>query len=435
MQIPRFLDVRRFMPWVARGIVQRAFFGLDLPVRTVFGPGTSRPLRRGPNTTSEIRYTRDTFEESPFAAYMVNIAAEYAAGSGLLITYNDRGYDRELREWRPLIEAPEMDIRSVLWFLMVELIVTGDVFTEFLGNGQIQVIGAERLQSIKRDEFNRAQEYDFTGVMEQQYPGVAIDRSSVTLRPRPVPASRLLHVYRKDRPEYVRGVSWLRRSIPSLLTLGAVSVEEVSAAYRVMQGSGVLTVDPTQLGEVSEDADKDTAGQPDITADLANAFLRRVRSNNWRGLAAPKDTFGWLDMGSKSLLEADEIARIWVSQASQAAHGFGMSTNTLLGWNSAGGYSGNAITQSQDRRFFERVQRIAEQILLGLLRYRFPSRPMPEIIWPGFLSYNPMYDMVNLEKARIKPPDANGKGGQAAGIDDATFTRLVRRFLNLPPAM
>lgn len=189
----------------------------------------------GPSINSLRNRARDLVINNPRAARIVSIHATNLIGNGILPRAKtgkpelDKLIDELFDEWKDECDADgQLDFYGLQHMIARTNVQSGEVLTRFrnrrISDGirvplQLQILEPDYIDSNRNQGFLETGGITIQGVvldalgrrtgywLFNQHPGAAIaNRNFIS---KVVPASEILHVYRKDRPGQLRGVTWL----------------------------------------------------------------------------------------------------------------------------------------------------------------------------------------------------------------------------------
>lgn len=209
--------------------------------RPVRPKGTSSDAELLPVLSRLRNEARELVRNNPHAGRVVEIWTANIVGAGIVPRFRtgDAELDRKAQEaWRRWCDQCDADGMTDFYGLQTLAVRAMVESGEVLGRQrvrrakdglavplQIQLLEADRLDGmrdratgprtvggIEFDELGRRQAYH----LFDEHPGAPLGTS---VQSKPVPAAEIAHLYRRERPEQVRGTPWLARTALSLRQL------------------------------------------------------------------------------------------------------------------------------------------------------------------------------------------------------------------------
>lgn len=242
--------------------------------------GTSADAETLPALSRLRARSRDLVRNHPHAARIVDIWAANIVGTGIIARFRtgDEALDNRAQDaWRRWADQCDADGVTDFYGLQTlavrSMVESGESLARQRARRvrdglavplQIQLLEADRLDTL-RDRSTGPRvvggiEFDGLGRrvayhLYQDHPGAPLGTSVASA---PVPAAEVAHLYRRDRPEQVRGVPWLARSMVRLRELQEWDDAALVKA-KIEACLGLIVTRPSggasPLGKQSTDAD------------------------------------------------------------------------------------------------------------------------------------------------------------------------------------
>ncbi len=188
------------------------------------------------------RRARDAVRNDPYAARIVDLWTGNAVGAGITTRWPDAGHTAAWRRWAESTACDaerRLDLYGIQALAMRAVVESGECFIRLLPTAVTPAnpIGL-RLQVLESDHLDTTRVGMLQGL--PTFHGIAVDEAGapaaywlfprhpgawwpglpLTLASEPIPASNVLHLYRKRRPGQMRDVSWLAPILTRLRDLG-----------------------------------------------------------------------------------------------------------------------------------------------------------------------------------------------------------------------
>lgn len=226
------------------------------------------------------RRARDAVRNDPYAARIVDVWTGNAVGAGITTRWPDAPHSGAWKRWTSSTECDAentLDYPAIQALCMRSMVETGGVFVKFLTTPptranpvglQLQVLEEDHLDTSKNGYIDgrptiqgialgdRGQPVGYW--LFKWHPGSAFlfpSGPNPALVSEYVPASDVIHIYRKRRPGQLRDVSWLAPVLMKLHDLASyeealimkAKIEACLAAVVTEDGDETLTGDATSL--------------------------------------------------------------------------------------------------------------------------------------------------------------------------------------------
>ena len=188
------------------------------------------------------RRARDAVRNDPYAARIVDLWTGNAVGAGITTRWPDKLTADAWRRWADSTSCDAegcLDLYGLQALIMRAVVESGECLVRFLptdptpGNPiglRLQVLESDHLDASRTgvvDGMATVQGITLDGAgapvaywLFPQHPGAAWSLPGMRLTSVPVPATDVLHIYRKRRPGQLRDVSWLAPVLLRLRDLG-----------------------------------------------------------------------------------------------------------------------------------------------------------------------------------------------------------------------
>lgn len=188
------------------------------------------------------------------------------AGPNLQLTTGNKSADSKgeenFKEWvNDCDVSGKLTLPDMLWLAVIQFLESGEALflKQFPADGfKLQMLEPDYLktpwglvtdgtveQGIKVDEYGRPVTY----YISKKHPGSG---TQYTMDPNftEVPAERVVHLFRTDRPGQVRGIPWLTPSLPLFAMLRRYTLAVIAAAETAADISGVIETDSPEINPV-----------------------------------------------------------------------------------------------------------------------------------------------------------------------------------------
>jgi lambda family phage portal protein len=232
--------------------------------------GGSATAEVGAAAATVARRARDAVRNDPYAARIVDLWTSNAVGAGITTRWPDATHSRAWQRWAEGTGCDaegRLDLYGLQALVMRAVVESGECFVRFLPAEPTPAnpIGL-RLQVLETDHLDTARNGTVAGAPTMQ--GIALGPAAepigywlfpvhpgawmlpgAGIASERVPASGVLHVYRKRRPSQLRDVSWLAPVLLRLRDLGdyeaallmKAKIEACLAAVVSEEGDEALT--------------------------------------------------------------------------------------------------------------------------------------------------------------------------------------------------
>ena len=232
--------------------------------------GGSATAEVGLAAATVARRARDAVRNDPYASRIVDLWTGNAVGAGITTRWPDNAHSRAWQRWVESTACDaegRLDLYGLQALVMRAVVESGECFARFLmvSPSLTNPIGL-RLQVLEADHLDTARNGMVEGAPTIQ--GIALGGAGepvgywlfpthpgawmlpgVGMASERVPASEVLHVYRKRRPGQLRDVSWLAPALLRLRDLGdyeaallmKAKIEACLAAVVTEEGDEALT--------------------------------------------------------------------------------------------------------------------------------------------------------------------------------------------------
>lgn len=319
----------------------------------------------------------------PYTAELVQNVVDFSVGTGIVVDFGSDYLSELLAQWTWNQRNPNATQLDLQKMAMTQLIRDGDIF-----GYTYQVGGAPRLHCI-----------DGLAIGQGAGPGVELDDTGAPLRyqyqpqnfrswaipifqaPASIPAGSMIHVYRQEYAEGVRGVSWLWRSIDSIIQLRLFLNAIVSHQTLAVQTLGYYTAPDRLL--ISYDQPEDGTPQDQAAAEAAalQALLNPQALRDPQAKPVFPEGVTWNEQ-KLSGLDGPSVQEIIKVLTHKIAMGLGVSPGTLTKDFSGQTYPAVRQAQVADYQFFRQAQTLLEAFYSRVIDY-----------WLGWL-------LINDPKAR-----------------------------------
>ena len=244
----------------------------DSRASTWAASGSSATAEVGAAAPTVARRARDAVRNDPYAARIVDLWTGNAVGAGITTRWPDKPHADAWRRWADSTACDaegRLDLYGLQALAMRAVVESGECFVRMLVSEptlanpvglRLQVLesdhldvarngmlmdGTPTLQGISLDDAGAPVAY----WLYRMHPGVAWLMPGRASASEPVPASDVLHIYRKRRPGQLRDVSWLAPVLLRLRDLGdyeaallmKAKIEACLAAVVTEEGDEALT--------------------------------------------------------------------------------------------------------------------------------------------------------------------------------------------------
>lgn len=386
----------------------------------------------GPTLT---RRARDMVRNNPYAARVVDLMAGNLVGAGVTTRWPDKRRRDAWKTWTEKTACDAENVSNYLGLLVLAIAATvesGEVLLRFRNTQPTAAnpVGL-RLQVLESDHLDWQKTGIFDNVMVMQ--GVEVDAEgqpvaywlfpqhpggswpllpSIAFQSVRVPASEVIHVFRKRRPGQVRGVTWLA---PIITRLKDHSDYEASLLMKArIEACLALVV----LGEGD---DAVTGPAADLLRDAHGKAIEQFEP----GMVAYRKNPGSMEVINPS--GGGSHLGLAKRSLEASAAGVGLTYDQLTGDLSGANYSSLRAGKGEFRRLCEQLQygmlipmlvsRVAERFhrqgaLLGLWNYDGED---PTHVPPAFEMVDPLKDAMALvtqvRAGFITPQEAAGMFG------------------------
>jgi lambda family phage portal protein len=268
---------------------------------------------------------RDLVRNNPYAAKALSELVGNQVGTGILPradTGNDglnKTIDAAFAEWSAVCDADgQSDFYGLQWLCARTVAESGEVLVRLrprLADDGMRV--PLKLQVLEPDylDHNKTMSLENGTIIQ----GVQVDKlgrrnfywmfgnhpGSLTLMnwragfiSKPIPADSVLHVYKKDRPGQMRGVTWFAPVMLKMRDLDKYEdAELVRKQIEACFAAFVVTPDPS--GELTERGTEPTTGNP--IEFLEPGVIKRLKLGEDVRFGAPSSTHGYKDYRSTQL--------------------------------------------------------------------------------------------------------------------------------------
>ena len=268
---------------------------------------------------------RDLVRNNPYAAKAISELVGNQIGTGIMPradTSDDKlnaRIDAKFKAWSTECDADgQFDFFGIQWQVARAVAESGECIVRFRqrrpGDGlavplQLQVIEPDYLdhnktlsldngtiiQGVQFDKLGRRNFYWLFG----NHPGaLSLMNWQAGFISKPVPAESVLHIYKKDRPGQVRGVTWLAPVMLKMRDLDEYEdAELVRKKIEACFAAFVVTPDPD--GSLTERTNDPVSGQS--TEFLEPGIIKRLKIGEDVRFGAPANSAGYKDYRSTQL--------------------------------------------------------------------------------------------------------------------------------------
>ncbi|WP_149539300.1 phage portal protein [Siccirubricoccus phaeus] len=234
--------------------------------------GGSANTEVGMAAATVARRARDAVRNDPYASRIVDLWTGNAVGAGITTRWPDDAHGRAWQRWAESTACDvegRLDLYGLQALVMRAVVESGECFVRFLMTApspanpiglRLQVLEADHLDTARNGMVDGAPTIQGIALGEagapigywlhRMHPGAAwILPGSAWQSSQRIPASEVLHIYRKRRPGQLRDVSWLAPVLLRLRDLGdyeaallmKAKIEACLAAVVTEEGDEALT--------------------------------------------------------------------------------------------------------------------------------------------------------------------------------------------------
>jgi lambda family phage portal protein len=252
--------------------------------------GASATAEVGAAAQTVSRRAREAVRNNPYGARIVDLWAGNAVGSGITTAWTSEPHAAAWKRWAGGLECDaegHQHFAAMQALVMRGVVESGEVFvrflfaqpskanpvglkmqvleSDFLDASRNGIINGERtVQGIGLDEAGRPAGY----WLYTSHPGNSWIFNAAATQSMRVPASEVMHVYRKRRPGQLRDVSWLAPVLTHLRDLGEYEAALLQKAK----------IEACLVGAVTDDGEG-VIGSPAGEAAAADGLFRDARGN------------------------------------------------------------------------------------------------------------------------------------------------------------
>lgn len=239
------------------------------------GEWTSLPQWERNVITARLRYL---IRNNEYCAALAGTFSTHLGNSALRAKSSDPQYDdQKERLWLEFVDSAEitgLSLAEIEDVVYTELLCAGEAFLLLLSTGKVQLIPAEWVFSEDGEKSENEIQgiiYDGKGVPVSYRIGQRDKNGRLVAGKSTVPARQVLHVYRRDRIEQLRGVPMLAPAVPAIQDLAEIVQAKVSG----VKVQSFLAAAVTKNGPPSPltAGDPATNGRPSRYRTLTSASL------------------------------------------------------------------------------------------------------------------------------------------------------------------
>ena len=332
---------------------------------------------RWQSTRQDAYQAQLLYESDSYAGELVQNVVKFAIGDGLVVDFNNEFAQGLWDRWAwnissRLSRPPEMQSLAT-----TSLIRDGDIFgrkrpdqggeampvLDILEARYIGGIGSGRGSSqagVKVDSQGRPVAYLYRPRLGAWDGGIA--GGGELLRDQTeIPADQVIHAFRLEYAQQVRGLSWVRRAIWPLLALRAFDVILERAAELAILDRGYWTIamdlleDLTDTVDELDDDEEDGTATADTRAALIKEFLTRTDWDNVDKQKRLPEGMKWETQQHAGITDSNMIESMRTQLLDRATAGLGVSKQAVTDPSSRT-FPVSRVDLMKDYRFYELVQ-------------------------------------------------------------------------------
>ena len=196
------------------------------------GEWTSLPQWERNTITARLRYL---IRNNEYCAALATTFSTHLGNSTLRSkspdkTYND-AKERLWLDWSASCEVSGLSLSEVEDIIYTEFLCAGESFFLKLASGKLQLIPAEWIFSAPDAPENEIQgiTYDGTGIPTGYRIGYRDNKGTLKAGAALVPAAQVIHLYKRERVEQLRGVPWLAAAAPVIQDISELTAAKILA--------------------------------------------------------------------------------------------------------------------------------------------------------------------------------------------------------------
>ncbi|MDO8539487.1 MAG: phage portal protein [Opitutaceae bacterium] len=180
--------------------------------------------------TSRLRFL---IRNNEYCAALAGAFATHMGNSTLRSKSPDKAYndskERLWLTWSGSCEVSGLSLAEVEDIIWTEFLCAGELFFLKLASGHVQCIPAEWIFSGTEAPDNEIQgiQYNGTGVPTGYRIGTRDRHGSLVAGKTVIPEAQVIHLYKRDRAEQLRGVPWLSAAAPAIQDIGEITAAKV----------------------------------------------------------------------------------------------------------------------------------------------------------------------------------------------------------------
>ena len=332
---------------------------------------------RWQSTRQDAYQAQLLYESDSYAGELVQNVVKFAIGGGLVVDFNNELVQALWDRWpwnisSRLSRPPEMQSLAV-----TSLIRDGDIFgrkrpdeggeappvLDILEARYIGGIGTGRGSSqagVKLDTEGRPVAYLYRPRLGSWDGGVA-GGADLLRDQTEIPADQVIHAFRLEYGQQVRGLSWIRRAIWPLLALRAFDVILERAAELAILDRGYWTIAMDLLEDMTDtvadldDDEADGTATADTRATLIKEFLTRTDWDNVDKQKRLPEGMKWEAQQSTGITDSRMVEGWRAQLLDRATAGLGVSQQAITDPSSRT-FPVSRVDLMKDYRFYELVQ-------------------------------------------------------------------------------
>ena len=338
---------------------------------------------RWQSTRQDAYQAQLLYESDSYAGELVQNVVKFAIGGGLVVDFNNEFVQAFWDQWPWNISSRLSRPSELQSLATTSLIRDGDIFgrtrpdqdgeawpvLDILEARYIGGIGTGRGSSqagVKLDRQGRPVGYLYRPRLGSWDGGVA-GGSDLLRDQTEIPAEQVIHAFRLEYGQQVRGLSWIRRAIWPLLALRAFDVILERAAELAILDRGYWTIamdlleDMTDtVDELDDDEDAGTA-TADTRAALIKEFLTRTDWDNVDKQKRLPEGMKWEPQQSAGITDSRMVEGWRAQLLDRATAGLGVSQQAITDPSSRT-FPVSRVDLMKDYRFYELVPELRDPV-------------------------------------------------------------------------
>ena len=309
------------------------------------------------NARANIALIQNVCERDPYARGLLRNIVDFSVGRGLQVDFGVDRLNKEFASWQWSATSPNSRIKDLQEFAVIQLVRDGDILLE-------KDESSGRTPGLKLYPVEGRYVYGNGANLQG---GVEVDSSlrpvaylySPTSHPigdinpltaRRIPADDVIHVFKVEHSNQVRGLSWLRSSINPLQSLREFDNLIILGAEKAVTNQGFLKF-PTEWfteGRQEEEADDE--------ADAVKRMMERNLKIPKSGTKIYPEKAVWESQPSSGISDTEMINQIHTALMRRVVKGVGLSVYALTSDYGKTGVVNARQAYMADIKFYEEVQ-------------------------------------------------------------------------------